>query len=331
MTVWIYSDTILLVVIIFGRGDENMINYYKTINGKTRKIAKYEEKCWISCISPSEDEINYLISNFKIEPEFVRSALDEEESTHIDSEEGTIFITIDSPVVNKSGKNLVYYTTPLSIIITPTDIITVSLRENAIIGEFARSLIKNADTNKEKRFALQIMLRMANKYLQYLNQINKITQHVEDELKNTMKNKDLIQFLEIEKSLVYLSASLKSIGIMINKISRGKYMNLSEENLELLEDVTIEFKQALEMSEIYLNILSSTMGAFSSIISNNMNDVMKILSSITFILSIPTIVSGIYGMNNPGIPTMDYWWFPFVLMSILMFASWIVLKKKDML
>ena len=150
-------------------GDEDVINYYKTINGKTRKIAKYEEKCWISCISPSEDEINYLISNFKIEPEFVRSALDEEESTHIDSEEGTIFITIDSPVVNKSGKNLVYYTTPLSIIITPDDIITISLRENAIIGEFARSLIKNADTNKEKRFALQIMLRMANKYLQYLN------------------------------------------------------------------------------------------------------------------------------------------------------------------
>ena len=312
-------------------GDEDVINYYKTINGKTRKIAKYEEKCWISYISPSEDEINYLISNFKIEPEFVRSALDEEESTHIDSEEGTIFITIDSPVVNKSGKNLVYYTTPLSIIITPKNIITISLRENAIIGEFAGSLIKTADTNCKERFILQIMLRMANKYLQYLNQINKITQHVEDELKKTMKNEDLIQFLEIEKSLVYLSASLKSIGIMLEKITRGKYMNLDEEDMELLEDVTIEFKQALEMSEIYLNILSSTMDAFSSIVSNNMNVVMKILASITLILSIPTIVSGIYGMNNAGIPMMHSWEFPMILMVVLMFITWAILKKKDMI
>lgn len=308
-----------------------MINYYKTVNGKTQEIEKYEKECWINCISPTEDEINYLISHFKIEPEFLRASLDEEESSHIDNEDGVTLIIIDSPVVNKSGKNLTYYTMPLSMIITPENLITISLKENSIIEEFSEGLIKSARPEQRKRFALQIMLRMAGKYLQYLNQINRITQHVEEELKKSMKNKELIQFLEIEKSLVYFSASLKSIGIMLGRIARGKYVKLDEEENELLEDVTIEIKQAMEMSEIYLHILSGIMDAFSSIISNNLNVVMKILASITLILSIPTIISGIYGMNNPGIPMMEYWWFPFILSFASMFITWAILKRKNMI
>ncbi len=308
-----------------------MISYYKTINGKTTQISNYEKECWINCVGPNEEEISYLISKFEIEPEFLRASLDEEESSHIDSEDGNTLIIVDSPVVNKSGKNLTYYTMPLSMIITPENIITISLKENSIIEEFSEGLIKNAYPEQRKRFALQIMLRMASKYLQYLNQINRITQHVEDELKKSMKNKELIQFLEIEKSLVYFSASLKSIGIMLGRIARGKYLKLDEDDSELLEDATIEFKQAMEMSEIYLNILSGTMDAFSSIISNNLNVVMKILASITLILSIPTIISGIYGMNNPGIPLMEYWWFPFALSFVAMFITWAILKRKNMI
>ena len=305
-----------------------MINYYKTVNGKTKRIETYEKECWVNCISPSEDEINYLISQFKIEPEFLRASLDEEESSHLDNEDGVTLIIIDSPVVNKSGKNLTYYTMPLSMIITPENLITISLKENSIIEEFSEGLIKNAHPEQRKRFALQIMLRMAGKYLQYLNQINRITQHVEEELKKSMKNKELIQFLEIEKSLVYFSASLKSIGVMLGRITRSKHIKLDEEESELLEDVTIEIKQAMEMSEIYLHILSGIMDAFSSIISNNLNVVMKILASITLILSIPTIISGMYGMNNPGIPMMQYWWFPFALSFVSMFISWAFLNRK---
>ena len=308
-----------------------MINYYKTINGKTTRIKNYEKDCWINCVNPNEDEINYLISTFEIEPEFLRASLDEEESSHIDSEDDATLIIIDSPVVNKSGKNLTYYTMPLSIIITPENIITISLKENSIIEEFSEGLIKNAHPEQKEKFTLQIMLRMAGKYLQYLNQINRITQHVEEELKKSMKNKELIQFLEIEKSLVYFSASLKSIGIMLGRITRGRYLNLGEEEGELLEDATIEFKQAMEMSEIYLNISSGIMDAFSSLISNNLNSVMKILSSIAIILSIPTIISSIYGMNNPGIPMMEYWWFPFVLSVVAAFGTWAILKRKNML
>lgn len=308
-----------------------MINYYKTIDGKVTKISNYEKECWIRCVSPTEEEISYLISHHKIEPEFVRSSLDEEESSHIDHEDDTTLIVIDSPIVDKSGKNLTYYTNPLSIIVTPDNLVTISVNENSVIEEFAEGLLKHSYTDQKYHLALQMMLRMAGKYLKYLNQINRITQHIEKELKKSMQNQELIQFLEIEKSLVYFSSSLKSITIMLGKIARSKFINLSEEESELLEDVTIEFRQALEMSEIYLNILSGTMDAFSSIISNNLNVVMKVLASITLILSIPTIVSGIYGMNNPGIPGMGQAWVPFVLTFVLMFVAWAILKKKNML
>lgn len=308
-----------------------MINYYKTIKGKISQIPEYEPQCWVNCIAPSDSEINELISRFKIEPEFVRASLDEEESSHIDNENGTTIIIVDSPVVNKSGKNLTYYTMPLSIIITADNLITISLKENSILEEFASGLIRSAGPEEKNLFVLQITLRMVVKYLQYLNQINKITNHVEEKLIISMKNEDLIQFLEIEKSLVYFSSSLKSMGMMLGKISRGRYIKLSDKESEFLEDVSIEIKQATEMSEIYLNILSGTMDAFASIISNNLNIVMKILASITIILSVPTIVSGIYGMNNPGIPMMGYWWFPFVLSIVAMIIIGMILKKKNML
>ncbi len=308
-----------------------MIKYYKTVGSKTEQIKSIEEGCWVNCVKPTDSEIGYLLSTCNINPEFMRASLDEEESSRIDREDDNSLIIIDNPVVNKSGKNLTYYTTPLSIIITPHNIITISLKETHVLEEFEESLIKNTNINDRNRFALQIMLRVAGKYLKYLKQINKITEHVEEELKKSMKNKELIQFLEIEKSLVYFSASLKSIGVMLGRMGRGKYINLNEEQSELLEDVIIEIKQATEMSEIYLNILNGTMDAFASIISNNLNIVMKVLASITLILSIPTIISGIYGMNNPRIPMIEYWWFPLGLSAISMFVTWIILKHKNMI
>lgn len=313
------------------QGDDRVIRYYKTVGNKVEKIQSIEEGCWVNCVKPTDSEINYILNTCNVNPEFIRASLDEEESSRIDREEENSLIIIDNPVVNKSGKNLTYYTTPLSIIITPHNIITISLKETHVLEEFEESLIKNTNINDKNRFVLQIMLRVAGKYLKYLKQINKITERVEEELKKSMKNKELIQFLEIEKSLVYFSASLKSIGVMLGRMGRGKYINLNEEQYELLEDVIIEIKQATEMSEIYLNILNGTMDAFASIISNNLNIVMKVLASITLILSIPTIISGIYGMNNPRIPMIEYWWFPLGISAVSMFITWIILKHKNML
>ena len=308
-----------------------VISYYKTINGRISQIDEYEEGCWINCVAPNESEASLLISDFNIEPDFIRASLDEEESSHIDYEDGVTLIMIDSPVVERSGKNLTYYTVPLSIMITPKNVITVSIRQNSIIEEFANGLMRNVRTHHKTHFVLYIMLRLASKYLQYLKQIDKISAHVEQELRKSMKNQELIQLLEVEKSLVYFSSSLKSTKVTLEKIMRGRFVKLYEEDQELLDDVLIEIKQAVEMSEIYLNILSGTMDAFASIISNNLNIVMKILASITLILSIPTIISGIYGMNTPNFPFMDYWWFPLIISGALMLGSYIILKKKDMI
>lgn len=307
-----------------------MLSYYKTIDGTISPVQVCEPGCWINCVSPEDDEINSLISNFAIEPDFFRAAMDEEESSHIDSEDGNTLVIIDIPVVEKSGKNFTYTTTPLGIIITEKNVITVSIRENPILNEFAEGVVKGVQTNLKTRFVLHLMLRIATRYLQYLKQIDKISNFVEKELRKSMKNSELIQVLDIEKSLVYFSSSLKANEITIEKIMRGRVLKLYEDDQDLLEDVLIEIKQAIEMSNIHLNILTGTMDAFSSVISNNLNMIMKILVSITLIVSIPTIIFNIYGMNVSGVPLANFW-FPVGLAVACMGIAGYVLHKKKML
>lgn len=308
-----------------------MMSYYKTIDGRIAEIDQYEPGCWINCVAPEEHEINSLITDFHIEPDFLRASLDEEESSHIDSEDGNTLIIIDIPVVEKHEKNILYTTMPLGIMITEKNVITVCLDENPLISEFAEGVMRNVHTHLKTHFILHIMLRMATKYLQYLKQIDKISDHVERELRKSMKNKELIQLLEIEKSLVYFSSSLKSNEVTLEKIMRGRFIKMYEEDQDLLEDVLVEIKQAIEMANIYLNILSGTMDAFASVISNNLNIVMKVLASITLIISIPTVISGLYGMNVEGLPLAQFWWFPFILSVICMIIAGFILKKKGML
>lgn len=310
-----------------------MISFYKTINGQIENLNQYEIGCWINCISPSEHEKDIIINEFNVEPEFLKAALDEEESSHIDFEGSNTLMIIDVPVVQKHDTNLVYTTMPLAIIITKDNILTISVKDNSIIGEFEEGIVRDVNTNLKTQFVLHIMLRSTTKYLQYLKQIDRISDRIEQKLRKSMKNKDLIQLLEIEKSLVYFSASLKSNEITMTKIMRGRVIKLYEEDQDLLEDVLIEVKQAIDMSSTYLNIISETMDAFSSVISNNLNIIMKVLASITLILSIPTIISGFYGMNinEHKLPFDTVWWFPFVLSFLLMIILWIILKKKDML
>lgn len=308
-----------------------MISYYKTINGRIEEIDSYETGCWINCIAPEGDEVSSLINDFGIDPDFFRASLDEEESSHIDNENGVTLIIIDIPVVEKFDTSIRYSTMPLGIMITDKNVITVSLRENPILSELSEGVVRNVMTNYKTHFVFHVMLRMATKYLQYLKQIDKISDYLEKELKRSMKNKELIQLHEIQKSLVYFSTSLKADEVTLEKIMRGRHIKLYEEDQDLLEDVLIEIKQALEMVNIYINILSGTMDTFASVISNNLNIVMKILASLTLIISIPTVISGIYGMNIIGGFPMDrFWWFPLVLSAVLMFIAYIILKKKNM-
>ncbi|MDR1254351.1 MAG: magnesium transporter CorA family protein [Oscillospiraceae bacterium] len=310
-----------------------MISYYKTINGKITCIDKYECNCWINCIAPTNKEVGYLIKEFKIDPDFLRASLDEEESSHIDSDHENTLVIIDVPICTNENDNISYSTIPLGVMLTKCNVITVCLRENPILEELSRGVVKGVYLNLKTHFVFHIMLRMATKYLLYLKHIDKISHHVEKELRKSMKNKDLILLLEVEKSLVYFSASLKANEGTLAKIRRGRVLKLYEEDQDLLEDVMIEIKQAIEMSSIYLNILSGTMDAFASIISNNLNIVMKVLASITLIMSIPTIIFSFYGMNInvDKLPFDQIWWCPVAISGIMMGVTYMILKKKNML
>ena len=294
------------------------------------KLDSYQPVCWVNCIDPTSAESKILIRDFKVDADFLKAALDPEESPHIDSEDGNELIIIDVPVISKEEKDITYQTMPLGIIITKENVITISLKKNMVIEEIASGHFKNINTNLRTQFVLNVVLRTAVKYLQYLKQIDKISDNIERDLRKSMKNKDFMQFLEIEKSLVYFSSSLKANESTLEKVMRGRLVKLHEEDKELLEDVLIEVRQAIEMTTIQINILSNTMEAFASIISNNLNIVMKVLASITLIISIPTVISGFYGMNV-NLPFADVSWFPWVLSLVLMLVSYFILKKKDMM
>ena len=305
-----------------------MINYYKTVNGRIEKINEYEIGCWVNCTAPEDDEVQYLLDFFNIPPELLRSALDEEESAHIDNEDDTTLIIMDMPVVEKASGSISYSTMPIGIMITKSNIITVSVKESTILTEFSEG---NVMTHYKTHFILHIMLRMATKYLQYLKQIDMISNRIERNLRRSTKNKELNQLLDIEKSLVYFSSSLKADEVTLEKIMRGRYIKLYEDDQDLLEDVLIEIKQAVDMAALYLNILNGTIDVFASIISNNLNSVMKIQASLTLLVSVPTVITGMYGMNIiGGLPLDSLWWFPLVLSAALMLIMYIILKHKGM-
>lgn len=308
-----------------------MIEYYKTINGRVRPLEDMEPGCWINVVNPDEKEINSLIQEFSLEPDFLRAALDEEESSRIEAEDGTTLIILDAPVAEKAGDGVSYSTLPIGILVTKTNVITVTLRENPLIAEFSEGVVKGVQTDLRTQFVLRLMLRVATRYLQFLKQIDKLSSSLEKQLRKSMKNKELIQLLDVQKSLVYFSTSLKADETTLEKLMRGRYIKLYEEDQDLLEDVLIEIKQAIEMSSIYLNILSGTMDAFASVISNNLNIVMKVLASVTVVISIPNIIAGFYGMNVEGLPLAQFWWFPVVFAVALMGAVGWFLHKKDML
>jgi magnesium transporter len=307
-----------------------MLSYYKTQDGRMMQIPECEPGCWINCVAPDDREINSLISDFNIEPDFFRAAMDEEESSHIDHEDQNTLIVIDIPVVEKEGKSITYTTMPLGIIITERNVITVSIKDNPVVGEFAQGLVRGVQTNLKTRFVLHIMLRVASRYLQYLKQIDKISNYVETELRRSMRNAELLQLLSIEKSLVYFSSSLKGNEITLEKIMRGRVLKLYEDDQDLLEDVLIEVKQAIDMSNIYLNIVNGIMGASSSVISNNLNTVMRHLVSVVLLAALPMTIFGLYGMNVKGIPLPQFW-FPLALAVVLTGGLYIFLKKKKML
>ena len=264
-----------------------------------------------------------------IDPGFLRAALDEEETSRIDTEDGQTLIIIDLPSVEQ-GEAVVYSTLPLGIIVAEKCIITVCLKESSIIRDFQDGLVKNAETQKKTSFILYLLLWVAKRFLQYLKQIDKIYNYMERQLYKSQRNKELIQLLDLEKSLVYFNTSLKANEVTLEKILRGRIITLYEEDHDLLEDVLIEVRQAIEMANIYSSIISGMMDAFASVISNNLNVIMKVLTSLTILLTLPNIIFGFYGMNVANLPLDQFWWFPLVVAVVAIVVVGIVLKIKDL-
>lgn len=314
-----------------------MLEIYKT-NAESRKLEVVDEitkGCWVNLSSPNEQEIQRVAKEANVPVDFIRDALDDEERSRIEKEEGDVFIIIDYPymVKDESGYS-VYETLPLGMILTEDCFITISLKEAPVLSNFKNNKMKEFYTYKKTRFALQVLFVISSYYLRYLKQINKKTDDVERELHHSsMTNKELYSLLALEKSLVYFTTSLKSNKMVLDKILRIKYLKLYEEDEDLLEDVMIENTQAIEMAATYSSILTSMMNAFSSIISNNLNVVMKFLTSITIILAFPTMVASFLGMNVPlpfGLENYPHGFLSAILVSIFLAATiaFIFWKKK---
>lgn len=308
-----------------------MLTVYNTIDNTIVRTDKPEEKgSWINMINPTEAEIELVTKATGIECDFIRDVLDDDERPRIETEDNQILVIINVPIIQNA--TVIYETIPLGIILTEDHFVTVCLQEVDVLKDFVNGKVRDMKTHKKTRFLFQILYKSASLYLTLLREIERKTNEIESALIKSMKNKDLIRLLNLQKSLVYFTTSLKSNEQVMDKMLRTKVLEIYEEDQDLLEDVIIENKQALEMAETYSNISNSMMTSFSSIISNNLNIVMKFLASITIILALPTMLASFFGMNvKIPLQTSDDGFMIVVGMSIVLcFGGIIFLTKRKM-
>lgn len=270
-------------------------------------LEEFRDGSWINMLDPSEDEIDQVAEKLEIPRDFLTAALDEEERPRVEAEDDKTLVVLDIAIMeHDKGGSFIYSTVPLGIIMCPQHVVTVCLKKSSVLQDFISNRIKTFSTFKKTRFLLQMIYRNADNYLRSLRQIEKISDSLEKDLLRSTKNKELVMFLSLEKSLVYFSTSLKSNETVLEKILRLSYPNIYvhkyEDDEDLLEDAITENKQAIEMASIYSSNLSVIMDTSASIISNNLNIVMKLLAAVTIIMAIPDIISGFFGMNVNGLP-----------------------------
>ena len=254
---------------------------------------------WIHLENPTDREIELIERVTGVNEDLLKAALDEEERARIEVDDGDTLILFDIPTIEEEEEYFTYSTMPLGVVLTKSTIITVCLRENSVIHSLLAGRAKGLDTAKKEFFLYQLLYYTHVKYLQYLRQIDRSSQRIQTELHRATKNKELIQLLDLEKSLVYFSTSLRGNSIVIEKVTKMA-KKLDEESEELLDDVVIENRQAIDMCKNYQDILAST-STYASVISNNQNSIMKTLTIMTVIISVPTLFASFWGMNT-GVP-----------------------------
>jgi len=299
---------------------------------KIKKIKRMSQDSWIDLTNPTREEIDRVVERTNINQELINKMLDADELPRIEVDDKATLIVIDTPLITEEKE---YITHPLGIIITKSNyVITVSTKKIDILDDFKKNIVHDFRTAKKTRFVIQILIKTINKYIRILKSINKGIDKKEEVLKKSTKNEDLIDLLGIEKTLVYFITSLRENKAVLDRLKRGNVIDLYEGDADLLDDAVVEMNQAIDMATIYRDILSSITDTYATIVSNNLNDVMKFLAGMTIVISIPTIISSFLGMNVKfGIIGISEYsaiiiFIGSIILSIIV-AVW--LKKKDML
>ena len=313
-----------------------MTRIYKTNteNNSLEKKEQLEENSWIHMINPTKAEIEEVTAKTGINPMLFVKLLDEQELSRVEVEDDDTLIVVDIPaLIDYSHKNK-YRTLPLGIFHTSNYIVTVLLKENKLFDDFEQGLVKEFHTEKKTKFTIQLFLKISQGYLKALTEMNKDIQKEERILAKSTKNQELLEMLNIEKSLVYFMGALKYNKITLEKLSKGNILPMYEEDDSLLEDAIIECNQAIEMANIYKEIMASTTETYASVISNNLNSIMKFLSGITIVFSTPTMIASFMGMNVPlGIfatNPISFFILVWISISVALIIAYL-LKRKNML
>jgi len=277
-------------------GKRAMITIYRTTPDGLETIEDYQAGSWVHVVNPTNPEIEGLLSRFGFPADFLTDPLDMDERARTERENESTLILLRVPR-RDIEEEIPFVTLPVGIILTHNLIITVSLTDADVIQDFINGRVRGFSTENRNRFVLLLFMRTALLFLTYLKEINRMTSSVQQKLHRALKNEELIKLLNLEKSLVFFITSLRSNALMMEKCYNSECMKLSHEETDLFDEVIIENRQAIEMANIYSNILSGMMDAFASVISNNLNMVMKLLTTLTILLMIPTIVTSFYGMN----------------------------------
>ncbi|MDE6868143.1 MAG: magnesium transporter CorA family protein [Clostridia bacterium] len=302
-----------------------MVKYFKTNGTLLEQCDKFDARCWIDMVNPDDGECEEVSRLTGVPEDMIKAALDEEERARTEFDDGCSMFVVDCPIIEESDDGDSYTTLPLAVIYNEVCIITVCLKGNTVLKSFILGR-EQVSTQKPVHFILSFMLGNAKRFLYCLKQIDRKTRRIQSEIEKTMRNSEIIRLLDLQNSLVYFSTSLTSNERVHEKFDKVEGVRTREELTDLYEDVIIESKQAIETCNIYKNILSVTMDAYGSVISNNANDSMRKLTIITILLAIPTMIAGFWGMNMPvpfenGVTFFQTGWFWLVIVGTVLLTA----------
>ncbi len=313
-----------------------MIRYFMTDNQILHEANRLEGGVWVQMTDPSDNECEEISRELAVDIDDVRAALDEEESSRIELQDGYTLILVDIPTPEIRHKKQMYTTIPLGIILTQDVIVTICTEDTPVLKNFLDNRVKEFSTKKRLRFVYQILYRTAATYQINLRIIDKKRTEIEERIGENTKDVDLIDLHDLESTLVYFATSLRANGVVLDRLTRYKRLEQYPEDKELLGDVIVENRQAIEMTSIYRDIINGTRELMSAVLDNRLNNVMKYLTSITIVMAIPTVISGIYGMNvdERWMPLSDTPYGFLIICAVTLFiciVTMLFLRRKKML